>query len=142
VVTPLAHSNTVTDYRPYISGNGISAVPQGNDPNSLFSLGNMVLTGLSATPVGPEGPDELLVAGKAGGLIERNGFKFTKDYYQYLWNTGRQYPGLRAQDIIESAGKAVPDTAARNATNFVVYEYNGWRVVMDPVTKFIQHLGP
>jgi RHS repeat-associated protein len=58
---PLAKNNSVTDTAPYVSTNGISNVPGGNDPVG----GNMMLTALSLTPgVGELGPDEILIGGR------------------------------------------------------------------------------
>jgi RHS repeat-associated protein len=56
---PLARGNAVTDFTPYISKNGVSNVPGGNDPLG----GNIMLTALSFTPIGPFGPDEIRGAG-------------------------------------------------------------------------------
>ena len=102
----------------------------------------MLIPGLSAVMVKGVGK----VLGKADDavkygseIIERNGFKFTKDYYDKLWSTGRKAPSLIAQEIIAGAGSSVPDLFD---SRFVVYTYNEWRLVIDPVTKFIQHLGP
>jgi RHS repeat-associated protein len=52
---PLARSNSVTDYHPYASNNGISGTPGGNDPVG----GNLILTALTFTPLGDFGPDEI-----------------------------------------------------------------------------------
>jgi hypothetical protein len=52
---PLARSNSVTDYSAYISANGISGTPGGNDPVG----GNLMLTALTFTPLGEFGPDEV-----------------------------------------------------------------------------------
>jgi RHS repeat-associated protein len=51
---PIARSNSVTDYHPYTSANGISGTPGGNDPVG----GNLILTALTFTPLGEFGPDE------------------------------------------------------------------------------------
>jgi hypothetical protein len=73
-------------------------------------------------------------------LVERNGFKFTAEYYEELWNSGRNAPGLRAQLIKEGAGESVPDRLSPNSS-FVEYSYDGWRLVVDPITNYVQHLG-
>jgi hypothetical protein len=71
---------------------------------------------------------------------EVNGFKFSKYYYEHLWETGRKAPSLIAGEVLAGGYKtAIPDVAK---TGFYKYIYGGWEMVYNPVTKEIWHLQP
>jgi RHS repeat-associated protein len=126
----------VAPYTPNLA-NGVLPVAGGNTPEAA----NAVLIGLSLIPgAGELGPDEALGVKGAVNLVERNGLKFDPAYYHKLWDTGRAAPSLIAHEIIQAAGNSTPDLI--EPAKYVVYEYKGWRVVIDPVTNFIKHLGP
>ncbi len=99
----------------------------------------MVYGAMAALAAGTDGaalPAE--EAALEAGLIEVNGFKFPISYYEKLWNTGRLAPGFRVESIIKGATESLPDTNP----SFVKYIHNGWELIMDPITNFIQHLQP
>jgi filamentous hemagglutinin len=74
------------------------------------------------------------------GFYEVNGFKFSKYYYEKLWNTGRGAPSLVSQEILKGgANTAVPDAIK---TGFYKYSYEGWEMVYNPSTKEVWHLLP
>jgi hypothetical protein len=75
-----------------------------------------------------------------GGYYEVNGFKFSKYYYEKLWNTGRKAPSLIAKLVLEGTdGKGVPDI---RRPGFFYYVYGGWELVYNPVTTEAWHLQP
>lgn len=146
-VTSISHGGNATlspayVWTPSVSTNVTPITP--NQTNGVLPVaGGNSLQGVNTAlavvtlPVDPED-----VVGSVGAdLIETNGLKFTAEYYNDLREGGFPAPGLIAKEIIEAAGESVPDTANIQASNFVVYEYAGWRVVVDPVTNFVQHLG-
>jgi hypothetical protein len=74
------------------------------------------------------------------GYYEVNGFKFSRYYYEHLWETGRKAPSLIAREVLAGGYKtAIPDVAK---TGFYKYTYGGWEIVYNPVTKEIWHLQP
>lgn len=103
----------------------------------LSSAAIAYATATAITAVIASGAEGASAVSELTTLIERNGFKFPKDYYVRLWETGRKAPSLIARMIIEGAKTSVPDTDPR----FVVYVYEGWKLVIDPITNFVQHLG-
>lgn len=70
------------------------------------------------------------------GYYEVNGFKFSKYYYEKLWETGRGAPTLAAQEILKRAKNILPDSKS----GFMRYEVDGWEMVYNPSTKEIWHL--
>lgn len=72
------------------------------------------------------------------GYYEVNGFKFTKYYYERVWNTGRGGPSLVAKEILDNATHIVVD----RRPGFFRYEYGGWELVYNPQTKEIWHVQP
>ena len=73
-----------------------------------------------------------------GTHYEVNGFKFTKGYYEKLWNTGRGAPSIMAKEVLEAAPKALPDAKP----GFFRYEAHGWEMIFNPTTKEVWHLQP
>lgn len=71
------------------------------------------------------------------GYYEVNGFKFSKYYYEKLWNEGRQGPTLIVQEILKEAKNVLPDSLK---LGFMRYEADGWEMIYNPVTKEIWHL--
>lgn len=73
------------------------------------------------------------------GYYEVNGFKFSKYYYERLWESGRPAPALIAQEILNTAKCATPDL---KKIGFMRYEVAGWEMIYNPITKEIWHLSP
>lgn len=73
------------------------------------------------------------------GYYEVNGFKFTERYYNRLWQEGRQAPTFRASSILEHAQDITTDKFKKG---FFRYEFDGWEMIYNPISKEIWHLGP
>ncbi len=74
------------------------------------------------------------------GYYEVNGYKFSKYYYEKLWNTGRGGPSLVVEEILKATGgKGVPDALKKG---FFTYESGGWELVYNPKTMEVWHLQP
>lgn len=73
------------------------------------------------------------------GYYEVNGFKFSKYYYNKLWDTGRGAPSLVAKEVLQGAKNFVPDAVKKG---FNRYEYGGWEMIYNPKTKEVWHLQP
>jgi RHS repeat-associated protein len=73
------------------------------------------------------------------GYYEANGMKFSRKYYEKLWSTGRGAPSLKAGEILEAAGKGVPDGYKKG---FFRYEAGGWELIYNPKTKEVWHMQP
>ncbi len=73
------------------------------------------------------------------GYYEVNGFKFSKYYYERLWEKGRQAPTLRAKEILDKANHIISDA---KKTGFMRYEFDGWEMIYNPQTKEVWHLSP
>jgi len=67
-----------------------------------------------------------------------NGFKFSNQYYEYLWRSGRYAPSLIAREVLGNATKITPD----EVPGFNKYIYENIKLVYNPTTKEIIHLGP
>jgi len=67
-----------------------------------------------------------------------NGFKFTEYYYNKLWEKGREAPSLLAKAILEETKVILPDVKP----GFFRYEYGGWEMIYNPITKEVWHLQP
>lgn len=73
------------------------------------------------------------------GYYEVNGFKYSKYYYEKLWNTGRGGSSLVAKEILENSTKITPDEIK---IGFFKYIYGNWEMVYNPKTKEIWHIQP
>lgn len=73
------------------------------------------------------------------GYYEVNGFKFSKYYYNKLWDTGRGAPSLVAKEVLQGAKNYVPDAVKKG---FNRYEFGGWEMIYNPKTKEVWHLQP
>ncbi len=73
------------------------------------------------------------------GFYEVNGFKFSDFYYNKLWNTGRGAPSLAAGEILQGATNVTPDAIK---AGFFRYEFGGWEMVYNPITKEVWHIQP
>ena len=74
------------------------------------------------------------------GYYEVNGFKFTKFYYNKLWQNGRGAPSLAAKAILENTTKIIPDPAGYSG--FFKYFSDKWEMVYNPTTKIVSHIQP
>jgi hypothetical protein len=78
-------------------------------------------------------------------LIESNGFNFSQGYYERLWENGRTAPGFRAEAILNSASKIVPDP--EGMVGFMKYTSETafskpWSMIMNPTTMEVWHISP
>ncbi len=74
-----------------------------------------------------------------GGFYEVNGFKFSKYYYEKLWDTGRGASSLISREVLQGAKIAVPDEVKKG---FFRYEFGNWEMIYNPKTKEVWHLMP
>ena len=89
------------------------------------------------------GPLTLGGAGAAGAgreMIERNGFRFSRYYYNRLWETGRKAPSLIAREVLEGAG--FRGTPVAGKPGFYRYVFGGWEMIFNPTTREVWHLVP
>lgn len=82
-----------------------------------------------------QGSDAIL----RNGYYEVNGFKFSKIYYERLWNEGRKAPSLVAKEILENTKPIAKDMIKQG---FFRYEYGNWEMVYNPASKEVWHLQP
>jgi hypothetical protein len=75
-----------------------------------------------------------------GAYVEAHGFKFSEYYWNKLWTTGRQAPGLVAREVL--AGAAGKGVAVPGMPGFYRYVYGGWEMIYNPVTREVWHLMP
>ncbi len=61
------------------------------------------------------------------GYYESNGYRYSRVYYERLWNEGREAPGLRTESILAGATSRTPDPQGR--PGFYRYEYDGWELI-------------
>lgn len=84
-------------------------------------------------------------ASKGIRILLKNGFyevpdlKISKRYYERLWREGRPAPFIVARKILESGVKGVPD---KIKPGFLRYQFGGWEMVYNPITKEVWHLQP
>jgi hypothetical protein len=81
------------------------------------------------------------------GYVEVNGFKFTEYYYKKLTSEGRQYPSLRAMEILNSDNVIIaPDPKGyKGVYKYTTQNSNGlknWEMLYNPTTGEISHLAP
>jgi len=74
------------------------------------------------------------------GYYEVNGFRFTRYYYQRLWDKGRGAPSLIAQEILDNVIHVVPDP--KGFQGFFKYISCEWEMVYNPQTKIVSHIQP
>jgi filamentous hemagglutinin len=72
------------------------------------------------------------------GYYEVNGFRYSQYYYERLWTTGRPATSLWAQNILNNATTKTPHWKQ----GFFKYEFGGWGMVYNPVTREIWHIAP
>lgn len=72
------------------------------------------------------------------GYYEVNGFRFSKYYYERLWDKGRGAPSLVVKEILEKPEKILSDSRP----GFMKYEAHGWELVYNPLTREVWHLQP
>jgi len=85
--------------------------------------------------LGPRGTPIVL----KDGFYEVGNMRISKNYYERLWREGRPAPFIVSREILESGVKGVPDAIK---PGFFRYEFGGWEMVYNPVTKEIWHLQP
>jgi hypothetical protein len=123
-VSSLDNSNNLLDYALVIIGvRGLSVEAAGCDINQ------------TSTPV------------NKNGYVEVNGFKFTEYYYKKLTSEGRQYPSLRAIEILNSDNVIIaPDPKGyKGVYKYTTQNSNGlknWEMLYNPTTGEISHLAP
>lgn len=76
----------------------------------------------------------------SSNIIKVGEFNFSEAYYQRLWETGRQYPGLIAREVLETAIKIEPDP--RGMQGFFRYDNGFWEMIYSPSTQQVIHLQP
>lgn len=74
------------------------------------------------------------------GYVEVNGFKFSKYYYQRLYDSGRRAPSLVATEILDGGSSTA--VADLGKIGFYRYNFGGWEMSYNPITKEVWHLQP
>jgi len=69
---------------------------------------------------------------------EGSAFKFSKYYYEKLWQTGRPAPFLQAEEALATAKTVTPDAMP----GFYRYVNDVVEMVYNPATKEVWHLAP
>ena len=128
-----------------------------SEAGNIFGMeGEIVLAGNKAKPGTIEEAPQVMPAVKTDGITEEinqtpiatlkngyyevNGFKFSEYYYNKLWGKGgRPAPSLVAREILDGAETCVPDIVKKG---FFRYEFGGWEMIYNPVTKEVWHLQP
>lgn len=70
------------------------------------------------------------------GYYEVNGVRFSKYYYERLWNIGRKASSLTVREILKNCKKITPDPKP----GFMRYEVDGWELIYNEATKEVWHL--
>jgi RHS repeat-associated protein len=65
-------------------------------------------------------------------------FKFSKYYYEKLWNTGRGAPFVQAQEIVDTATTVIPDRMA----GYYRFENGSMEMIYNPETHDVWHIMP
>ncbi|MCP1621437.1 two-partner secretion domain-containing protein [Pseudomonas nitroreducens] len=84
------------------------------------------------------------VGGKAiefdGQFYSVDGLKFSKSYYDRLWEQGRPAPFVQAKEVLASSPKITPDP--RGAEGYFRYEGAGLEMIYNPSTGQVGHIQP
>lgn len=88
----------------------------------------------------PDVPTSETTAILRNGYYEINGFRFSEQYYEKLWRTGRPAPGFRAESILTGAINPTPDPGGM--AGFLRYVHDGWEMIYNPTTSEVWHLMP
>ena len=75
-----------------------------------------------------------------GQFYTADGFKFSKSYYEYLYNNGRPAPFLQARELLNSNPKVMPDP--QGAKGYFRYEGAGLEMIYNPTTGQVGHIQP
>lgn len=75
-----------------------------------------------------------------GQFYSADGFKFSKSYYEYLYNNGRPAPFLQAREVLNSNPTVMPDP--QGAAGYFRYEGAGLEMIYNPTTGQVGHIQP
>ncbi|WP_434290574.1 filamentous hemagglutinin N-terminal domain-containing protein [Celeribacter sp. SCSIO 80788] len=75
-----------------------------------------------------------------GQFYSADGFKFSKSYYEYLYNNGRPAPFLQAREVLNSKPTVMPDP--QGAAGYFRYEGAGLEMIYNPTTGQVGHIQP
>lgn len=75
-----------------------------------------------------------------GQFYSVDGLKFSKSYYERLWQQGRPAPFVQAKEVLASNPKITPDP--RGAEGYFRYEGAGLEMIYNPSTGQIGHIQP
>ncbi|EOK3955227.1 TPA: contact-dependent inhibition toxin CdiA, partial [Escherichia coli] len=75
-----------------------------------------------------------------GDFYTVDGMKFSKSYYEKLWEQGRPAPFVQAREVLNSNPKIEPDP--RGAPGYLRYEGAGLEMIYNPKTGQVGHIQP
>lgn len=75
-----------------------------------------------------------------GEFYSVDGLKFSKSYYDRLWEQGRPAPFIQAKEVLGSNPKVMPDP--RGAPGYFKYEGAGLEMIYNPTTGQVGHIQP
>ncbi|EGI1261316.1 contact-dependent inhibition toxin CdiA, partial [Escherichia coli] len=75
-----------------------------------------------------------------GDFYTVDGMKFSKSYYEKLWEQGRPAPFVQAREVLNSNPKIEPDP--RGALGYLRYEGAGLEMIYNPKTGQVGHIQP
>ena len=125
------------------------SVVVGGKPLDPQKPGDNILPGHPADPLPGIGPvfsdgTDSPAGGKPiefdGQFYSVDGLKFSKSYYERLWQQGRPAPFVQAKEVLASNPKITPDP--RGAEGYYRYEGAGLEMIYNPSTGQIGHIQP
>ncbi len=106
-----------------------SPLPEQSGPGLIFNEGNGANSGIGGKPIEFDGQ-----------FYSVDGLKFSKSYYDRLWEQGRPAPFIQAKEVLASNPKITPDP--RGAEGYFRYEGAGLEMIYNPSTGQVGHIQP